>query len=152
MSQHDTNKDNRLAEFADQVLQGKTTQPASSSDLDLLRLEETILRLKQTLPTEAPDAIKTKQMLTRLKNRIKQEEEAASVPFWKKLFDFQSNPQVGIILMVAMMVILAIVSVPSLELSGSETITGTADNSSNLLVGGGLVGLLLLLYWVFRRK
>ncbi|MFN3492131.1 MAG: LPXTG cell wall anchor domain-containing protein [Anaerolineales bacterium] len=152
MSQHDNNKDNQLADFADQVLQGKMNQPASSSDLDLLRLEETILRLKQTLPTETPDAVKTKQMLTRLKARIKREEEAASAPFWKKLFNLQSNPQIGIILMVAMMLILAIVSVPSLELSASETITGTANNSSNLFIGGGVVGLLLLLYWIFRKK
>lgn len=152
MSQHDTNKDNRLAEFADQVLQGKTTQPASSSDLDLLHLEETILRLKHTLPSDAPDAAKTKQMLTRLKARLKREEEAASVPFWKKLLNFHSNPQIGMILIVAAMFILALVAVPSLEPSGGETLTGTADNSSNLLIGAAALAAAFVVYWIFRKK
>ncbi|MBL8100038.1 MAG: hypothetical protein JNK81_12700 [Anaerolineales bacterium] len=154
MSQHDINKDNQLADFTDKVLQGKMNQPASSSDLDLLRLEETILRLKHTLPTDdAPNAAKTKQMLVRLKARMKREEETAKIPFWKKLFDFQSNPQVGMILAVAMILIIAVITVPSLEPSGRNTITGTADSSTNiLLIGGGLVGLLLMVYWIFRRK
>lgn len=153
MSQHDTNKDNRLAEFADQVLQGKTTQPASSSDLDLLPLEETILRLKHTLPSDAPDAVKTKKMLTRLKARLKREEEASSVPFWKKLLNFHSNPQIGMILIVAAMFILALVAVPSLEPSGGgETLTGTADNSSNLLIGAAALVAAFVVYWIFRKK
>ncbi|MBL8091847.1 MAG: LPXTG cell wall anchor domain-containing protein [Anaerolineales bacterium] len=153
MSQHDINKDNQLAEFADKVLQGKMNQPASSSDLDLLRLEETILHLKQTLPTDSPDAAKTKQMLVRLKARMKREEETAEVPFWKKLFDFQSNPQVGMLLVIVAVLILAVITVPSLELGGSSNpTTGTANNNTNFLIGGGIVGVLLLVYWIFRRK
>jgi LPXTG-motif cell wall-anchored protein len=153
MSQHDTNQDNHLADFADQVLQGKINTPASSSDADMVRLEETILRLKNTLPNNAPDAAKTKQMLVRLKARIKREEETEKAPFWKTLFDFQSNPQVGMLIVIAAVFILAVITVPSLELGGSNnSVTGTADNNSNILIGGALVGMLLLVYWIFRRK
>ena len=153
MSQHDTNKDNQLADFADQVLQGKINTSASSSDADMVRLEETILRLKHTLPSDAPDAAKTKQMLVRLKARIKREEETEKIPFWKTLFDFQSNPQVGMLVVIAAVLILAVITVPSLELGGSSNpTTGTANNNANLLIGGGIVGVLLLVYWIFRRK
>lgn len=153
MSQHDTNKDNHLADFADQVLQGKINTSASSSDADMMRLEETILRLKNTLPSDAPDIAKSKQMLVRLKARIKREEETEKIPFWKKLFDFQSNPQVGMLVVIAAVLILAVITVPSLELGGSSNpTTGTANNNTNFLIGGGIVGVLLLVYWIFRRK
>lgn len=153
MSQQDINKDNQLADFADLALQGKTNQPASSSDADMLRLEETILYLKNTLPSNAPNVATTKQMLVRLKARIKREEGTVKIPFWKKLFDFQSNPQVGMILAVALILILAVVTVPSLEFGGgSNPTTGTADNNINVLIGGGLIGVLVLIYWIFRRK
>lgn len=153
MSQHDTNKDNHLADFADQVLQGKINTSASSSDADMVRLEETILRLKNTLPSNAPDIAKSKQMLVRLKARIKREEETEKIPFWKKLFDFQSNPQVGMLVVIAAVLILAVITVPSLELGGSSNpTTGTANNNTNFLIGGGIVGVLLLVYWIFRRK
>ncbi|HRJ75449.1 MAG TPA: LPXTG cell wall anchor domain-containing protein [Anaerolineales bacterium] len=154
MSQHDTNQDNHLADFADQVLQGKINTSASSSDADMVRLEETILRLKNTLPsTNAPDTAKTKQMLVRLKARMKREEETEKIPFWKKLFDFQSNPQVGMLVIIAAVLILAVITVPSLEFGGGNNpTTGTANNNANFLIGGGIVGLLLLVYWIFRRK
>jgi LPXTG-motif cell wall-anchored protein len=153
MSQHDTNQDNHLADFADQVLQGKINTSASSSDADMVRLEETILRLKNTLPSNAPDAAKTKQMLVRLKARMKREEETEKIPFLKKLFDFQANPQVGMLVIIAAVLILAVITVPSLEFGGgSNPTTGTANNNFNILIGGGVVGVLLLIYWIFRRK
>ena len=150
MSQLDHNKDNQLADFADKAMQGKLNNPASSSDAELVRLEETILRLKNTLPSNAPDAATSKQMLVRLKARIKRE-ESEKIPFWKKLFNFQSNPQVGMILAVAMILIIAVITVPSLELGGGA-VTGTASNTTNLLIGGGLIGILVLIYWISRRK
>lgn len=151
MSQQDTNKDNHLADFADKALQGKINHPASTSDAELVRLEEAILRLKNTLPSDAPDLATSKQMLVRLQARIKREEEVERIPFWKKLFDFQSNPQVGMILAVATILILAVITLPSLELGGN-TVTGTADNTTSIFIGGGLIVILLLVYWIFRRK
>lgn len=151
MSQHENNKDNQLADFADKALQGKLNLPASSSDAELVRLEETILRLKNTLPSDAPDSATSKQMLVRLKARMKREEEAEKIPVWKKLFDFQSNPQVSMMLAVAMILILTVITVSSLDTSGNSAI-GTANNTNNFLIGAGLILTLLLVYWVFRRK
>lgn len=143
---NDIDKDNHIADFVD----GKT---ASSPDPELVQLEETILRLKSTLPSDAPDIAKSKQMLVRLKARMKREEETKKIPFWKKLFNFQANPQVGMILAVAMILIIAIISVPSLEIGGSSNpVTGTANNSTSLLIGGGLIVMLLLVYWIFRKR
>ena len=147
MSQIDElNKDNQIADFTD----GKKT--ASSSDPELARLEETILRLKSNMPSNSvPDSATAKQMLVRLKARIKREEETPKESIWKKLFDFQSNPQVGMILAVATILILAVVTIPSLQ-SGDGTVTGAASNTTNFLIVGGLIGAILLVYWFARRK
>lgn len=139
------NKDNHIADFAE----GKTS--ASSTDPELIHLEETILSLKRNLPTSALDSATAKQMLVRLKARIKREEEMPKIPFWKKLFDFQANPQIGMILAVTAVLILAIVTVPSLQFGGG-TITGTASGTTNLLIIGGLITVILLTYWFSRRK
>lgn len=146
MSQIDElNKDNQIADFTD----GKRT--ASSSDLDLIQLEETILRLKKSMPSERIDSATSKQMLVRLKARIKREEEAPKVSIWKRLFEFQSNPQVGAILAVAMIIVLAVVSIPAIQ-AGNGAIIGTASNTNSLLVVGGLIGVMLVVYWFARRK
>ena len=140
----DINKDNQIADFAD----GKRT--ASSSDPEMVSLENTILSIKKNLPSEAPDSATTKQMLVRLKARIKREEEAPKVSIWKKLFDFQSNPQVGMILAVATILILAVVTIPSIQ--GNGIITGTASSTNSILVVGGVIVVILLGYWLARRK
>jgi hypothetical protein len=140
----DINKDNQIADFAD----GKRT--ASSSDPEMVSLENTILSIKKNLPSEAPDSATTKQMLVRLKARIKREEEAPKVSIWKKLFDFQSNPQVGMILAVATILILAVVTIPSIQ--GDGAIIGTASSTNSILVVGGVIVVILLGYWLVRRK
>jgi len=147
----DINKDNQIADFADKALQGKLNQTASTSDTDMIHLEETILRLKNNVPTKTLDSASSKQMLVRLKARIKREEEAPKVSIWKKLFDFQSNPQVGMILAVATILILAVVSIPSLQF-GEGTIAGTASNTNGILIAGVVLGLIFVVYWFTRRK
>lgn len=142
---NDIDKDNHIADFID----GKI---ASSSDPELVQLEETILRLKRGIPNKPIDSATSKQMLVRLKARMKREEESASIPFWKKLFDFQSNPQVGMLLTIATVLILAIVTIPSLQSGSGGTVTGTASNSNNIMLLGGFVLVILLVYWFSRKK
>lgn len=142
---NDIDKDNHIADFID----GKT---ASSSDPQLVQLEETILRLKHGLPNKTIDSATSKQMLVRLKARMKREEETASIPFWKKLFDFQSNPQVGMLIAISAVLILAIVTIPSLQTSGGGTVTGTANNSNPTLIIGGIILVILGIYLRLRRK
>lgn len=146
-------KDNELADFTDRLLAGGMDRNASSSDAELLGLEKTLLRLTDAFPSDPLDEAKTKQMLVRLKVRARREEEAqaAKPSFWKRLFDFQSNPQVGLIFAVAAVVVLVVISLPAFQGSGSA-VSGTASSGTNLFAVVGLIGVLLVIYWFSRRK
>jgi hypothetical protein len=156
----ETQKDDRLADFTDRLLGGETTPTASNSDEELLSLEKSLLRLTHALPPERLEEARVGQMLARLKARAKREEEeqAAKPSFWKRLFDFQSNPQVGLLIGVAAVVVLVLISLPEIPLAGSG-ITGTAgaepsviSTNTNLSVAAGLVLVILIIYWISRRK
>lgn len=153
MSQNELNehtKDNQLADFADQVLEGKMMRSASNADDEMLGLEETIVRLNSSLPSDSLNDAEVKQMLVRFKARVRREEQAARPSFWKRLFDFQANPQMGLILAVVVVVLLVLV-IPAFPL-GTSTVTGTASSSSGLWTALGLIGVLLFIYWFSRRK
>lgn len=153
MSQNELNehtKDNQLADFADQVLEGKMKRSASHADDDMLALEETILRLNSSLPSDSLNDAEVKQMLVRFKARVRREEQAARPSFWKRLFDFQANPQMGLILAVVVVVLLILV-IPAFPL-GTSTVTGTASSSGGLWTALGLISVLLFIYWFSRRK
>lgn len=147
-------KDNELADFTDRLLDGKIDRSASTSDEDLLRLERTILRLTDAFPKETLEEAQSKQMLVRLKARMRREEEekAANPSIWKRLFDLQSNPQMGLLFAVAAVVVLALVVFPSVQPPGSA-VTGTALSGAGLFTTAGLViGILVIFYWISRRK
>ncbi|MBI3167168.1 MAG: hypothetical protein HYZ22_01710 [Chloroflexi bacterium] len=148
-----TEKDNELADFADRMIKGRIAPPASASDEELFGLEKTLLRLNDTFPPVTLDDAKSKQMLVRLKARMRREEEeqAAKPSFWKRLFDLQSNPQVGLLIAAAAVVLLVIINLPSVDPSGNS-VTGTAFPGTNLFTALGLIGVLLIFYWISRRK
>lgn len=147
-----TKTDDELADFADRVLKGKADIPASTTDPELLSLEKTILRLNAAFPPESLEDAKAKQMLVRLKARMRREEEETAAPsFWRRLFDFQSNPQVGLILAAVAVVVIAIVSLPSLEQSAGPLTTGTAFSGSGFIAAGVLLALVVF-YWLSHRN
>jgi hypothetical protein len=155
---HRTNKtspnDQELADFTDRMMQGRIEPTASTSDEELLSLEKTILRLTDAFPPETLDDAKSKQMLVRLKARMRREEqEQASRPsFWKRLFDIQSNPQIGLLVAVVAVLVIAIISLPALKTPGSA-ISGTAFSGSGPFpVMAAVAGILFVLYWISRRK
>jgi hypothetical protein len=155
---HRTNKtspnDQELADFTDRMMQGRIEPTASTSDEELLSLEKTILRLTDAFPPETLDDAKAKQMLVRLKARMRREEqEQASRPsFWKRLFDIQSNPQIGLLVAVVAVLVIAIISLPALKTPGSA-ISGTAFSGSGPFpVMVAVAGILFVLYWISRRK
>jgi len=147
-------KDKELADFTDRVLQGRIERTASTSDEELLGLEGTILRLTDAFPPEPLDDAKAKQMLVRLKARVRREEEeqAAKPSLWKRLFDFQSNPQVALLITVAAVVMLAIIILPTVEQPSGSSISGTALSGTSFFTVAGLAGVLIVLYWISRRK
>jgi anti-sigma-K factor RskA len=146
-----SSQDDKLAEFTDQVLAGKADQTASAADNDLLRLEDTVLRLNRTFPPHSPDSAAVKQMLVRLKARIKREERAVRPSFWRRLIDSQSAPQVVMALAVVAVLVVAVITIPSSSSDGAP-LTGTALGGGNVLVAAGLIGILTLIYLFVRRK
>ena len=146
-------QDNELADFVDQLLDGKTP-PASTSDEELVGLEKTLLRLNDAFPPETLDEAKSKQMLARLKTRMRREEEekAAKPSFWSRLFDLQANPQVGLLIAAAVVVVFVIVSVPAVVQPSSSAVSGTASSGGSMYVGLGLLALLVVVYLVSRKK
>ena len=147
----DSQKDSQLADFADRVLDGKAAQSASNPDEELLSLERTILRLNDAFPPASPDNAAVKQMLVRLKARVRREEQTAKPSFWKQLFDFQSNPQAVMVLAAVAVLVLVVLGLPALQPPGSS-VSGTASINGSLVIGVGLAGVLLLIYFLSRRK
>jgi hypothetical protein len=144
-------QDDRLAEFVDQVTEGKMNQTESNVDDELLGLEKTILRLNQSLPPVSLDEATLKQMQVRLNVRIRREAQDAGQPSWKRWFSALARPQIGIAFATAALVILLIVFAPLFTASGSSTATAFAP-MNGLVVTGILVGGILVIYWIMRRK
>ncbi len=148
----DLQQDNRLADFADRVMEGKMKQSESNADDELLGLEQTLLRLNQSLPSVSLDDATVKQMQVRLNARIRRETQEAKQPFWTKWFSIQGRSQFGFgLAAVALLILLAVIS-PSLT-TGSSSTTGTAlTPMNNMFVIGLLVGGILVIFWFMRRK
>lgn len=143
--------DTRLADFTDRLLGGETAPAASVSDEELHRLEQTVLRLTHTFPPEPQMDARAKQMLVRFKGRVRREEAQTVKPsIWKRLFDFQSNPQNGLLFAAVMVLVVAVVALPFLQSPGSA-VTGSALTGGNFYIVAGLVLVLLIVYW-FSRK
>lgn len=151
-STEQNDKDNELADFTDRLLNGKADRSASNPDEELRGLEKTILRLSDAFPPRNLDDAAVKQMQVRFKARVRREEERESKPsFWKRFFDFQANPQVGLIFAVAAVLVLVVISLPSLGLTDPST-AGSAGSSATSWIAIGLAGVLLVVYWISRRK
>ncbi|MBL8063280.1 MAG: hypothetical protein JNK32_09695 [Anaerolineales bacterium] len=150
---NDLDLDNQLAEFTDQVMEGKMNQTASPQDGELSGLEETILRLNRSFPPAALDDASSKQMLVRLKARMRREEQVVKPSFWRRLFDIQANPQIGMMIAVVAVLVLAVVAAPMFTSTGGTSVSGTASSSASLPIAAGLVVILLMvLLWFGRKK
>ncbi len=146
-----TETDARLADFTDRLLGGETAPIASASDEDLLRLQQTVLRVTHAFPPKTQTDAMAKQMLVRFKARAKREEaQAVKSSIWKRLFDFQSNPQNALLFAAVMVLVVAVVALPFLQSPGSA-VAGAALTGGNFYIVAGLVLALLVVYW-FSRK
>jgi hypothetical protein len=143
--------DDQLADFADQVMQGKRTQPASIVTDDLFGLEETILHLNGTFAQTPLDESRVKQMHVRLKSRIRREEQNVKPSFWKKWFGRESTPQLALAFAVLAVLVVVFVSAPFLTPVDSSA-TGTASGSVSLIVAASLIGAIFVIYFGARRK
>jgi hypothetical protein len=152
-------QDEELSEFTDRVLKGTMKHTASDSDEEMHSLEETILRLHNSMPASSLEESKKKQMLVRLNARIRREKEIPQQSsFWNSLFNLESirsssRVQFAGAIGVIALIITAVVFSPGLIESGGATTIGTALSGSNgFILPAVLLGLIVLILWLKRRK
>jgi len=143
------NLDDRLAEFTDDLLEGRMKQTASTTDEDLLLLEDTVLRLSKTFPPISLNEARVKQMQVRLKNRIRRENQEAEQPFWKTWF---SHPQTRVFAGVVAILIMFLIASPYLASAGPSTTATALTPAHGTFIMLGVILVLVLVLWTRRRK
>lgn len=142
------NPDDLLADFADRVLDGKTSVLASPADGELRGLEETILRLNQALPRESPDEQTLRRLQADFKARARRA-GSSSKPVWQS----QQSRQ-RLILVFAAIAILAVIfiALPFLTIGNGSTqaTAGLQPGGAILLIAAGCI--IAFLIWQGRRK
>lgn len=149
-------QDEWLANFADQVLDGKVNDLSTlEADTDMRALADTILRLKAAFPVEAADAVSMKRVQARVMTHAREEQERKAR--WNKFVGTewftQRRPRLAMTVALAALV-LAVVTGPTLfSATGSNTTIGTAVNSSLGWILLTLVGVVLAVgLWLTRKK
>ncbi|HUI88280.1 MAG TPA: hypothetical protein VLX61_06100 [Anaerolineales bacterium] len=144
-------QDDVLADFTDHVLDGKPAVADSThSDEELRGLEETVLLLNQTFPSQAIDEKLVKRMQFDFKIRRQKIAVPARSVFWWSRQTLQRVVLAVVIIAIIISIFLVIPFFPS----GSGNIQGSAglhpQSIGLLVVLAGVV--LLLAIWLGRRK
>lgn len=144
--------DDRLADFTDQVLEGKLAQAEADLDEELLGLEKTILRLNRSFPPASLDQAAVKQMQVRFNARMRRESQEEKQPFWKKWFEPQLRPKFGMAF-AAVALSIALVVLSTSSTNAGPLITATAlTPTKSIYIAGILAGVILIFLWVKRPK
>jgi hypothetical protein len=140
--------DDRLADFTDRLMEGKTAVLASSADLELRKLEETAMLIDRSFPKDAVDEKVLRRMLNQHKLRVRRA-ESSSPPLWRS----QQSRTRSILIAAVIIVLLGIsIAVPFLA-SGNGNVEGTAGLQSQNTIPFIILGsVIFLLIWVGRRK
>ncbi len=138
--------DDSLADFADRVLAGKTSAPDSSSDTELRGLEETILRLQQTLPQGDPDEKTLRHLQANFRARVRKA-DSPTIPAWQFL-----RPRRNMALAFAAILAILVIALPFLPIDNGP-LPGTAGRQAqDILLLAGIACVAILLIWARRRK
>lgn len=159
----DSNKkfsqDEELSEFTDRVLKGQMKHTASASNEELRGLEETILRLHNNMPSSSLEESTKKQMLVRLNARIRREKELPQKrSLWASLFNMEwmRSPSrlqfAGAIGVIALIITAVVYSSGLMETDGATTIGTALSGSNSFILPIVLLGLIVLILWLKRRK
>ena len=140
--------DDRLADFTDRLLEGKTAVLASSADLELRNLEETAMLIDRSFPKDAVDEKVLRRMLNQHKLRVRRA-GSPSPPLWRS----QHSRTRPILIAAAIILLLGIfIGLPFLA-SGNVNVEGAAglqpQNTIPFIILGSVI---FLLIWVGRRK
>jgi hypothetical protein len=144
-------QDEKLADFTDRILNDQAKEIESNVDKELHDLEETVLHLKSTLPSASLDEATAKQMLVRLKARIRRESSQARQPFLKKWFGTRRTQFALAAAAVALLILIGIVT-PWLSTAGSSTTATALTSTQSFVIGIALSGVILYIFWSVRRK
>ena len=146
-NQTDPMPDDLLADFTDRVLDGKASVPASPAEDELRGLEETVLRLKRTLPQEAPDEKTLRRMQAKFKARV-QKADSPTMPIWQ----FMRPRQRLVLTFAAVALVALLIAFPFLPFT-NEPVQGTAGiQAERMILLVSIVCVVVLLLWARRRK
>lgn len=149
-------QDDWLANFADQVLDGKITDLSTISiDPEMRTLAETVLQLKTAFPPLATDAASAKRVQERVMAHARDEEKRRER--WNKYngteWFTQRRPRLAIAAVLTVLV-LAVVTGPALFSGDGGSVAGSAGTNESLgwilwiLLGVLAVGA----FWLTRKK
>ncbi len=138
--------DDLLADFTDRVLD-EETPVASSTDAELRGLEETVLRLKRSLPQKALDEKILRHLQVNFKTRIRKV-DSPLISTWQFL-----RPRQRLVLAFASVALVALlIAFPFLPFN-SGSIEGTAGiQAQGVILVVGIVCVVALLVWARRHK
>jgi hypothetical protein len=124
-------QDDWLADFADQVMEGRIKDISTvSADPEMRLLAETVLRLKSAFPAQATDAASARRVQDRVMAQARDQQKQRDR--WNKFsgseWFTQRRPRLAIAAMLTVLV-LAVVAGPAL-FEGGGPISGAAGTSS----------------------
>ncbi len=148
------NRDEWLASFADQILNGEGASPTlDGSDPEMRALADTLLRLKNAMPNTELDPASVKRMRSQVLARWRAEKQAG--PWWSNLFRLgwqsQARRQQTILAFAAVAIIAILIIASPFLTSGSGGTSATAGNAT-LFEWIALGVAILVAVWLLRRK
>ncbi|GEM_PF-3547111 len=151
-----TTQDAWLADFTDQILNGKTDSlPADGPDPETRTLADTLLRLKRAFPEQELDSASVKRMQARVMEKWREEQEKS--PRWAEIFRLDwltpsRRQQFGMAFAVLAIAGLAIITAPLL-FANSGLLPGSAGSETNSTFLWIVLGIAAIsIVWLFRRK
>jgi len=149
-------QDDWLADFADQVLDGKITDLSTISiDPEMRTLAETVLQLKTAFPSLATDAASAKRVQERVMAQARDQQQQRDR--WNKFsgseWFTQRRPRLAIAAVLTVLV-LAVVTGPALFSGNGGSVAGTAGTNESLSwILWILLGVLAAgAFWLTRKK
>ena len=150
-----TSQDEWLADFADQVLNGKVNDLSSLSiDPEMRVLAETVLQLKTAFPAQATDAASARRVQDRVMAQARDQQQQKDR--WNKFsgseWFTQRRPRLAIAAVLTVLV-LAVVTGPALLNDGGSMSGSAGTNASFGWVLWILLGVLVAgAFWLTRKK
>lgn len=107
-------QEDRLAEFADQALANRLSQPADQeADPELTELEKTVLRLNAAVRAEQPDPAMKQRVKRKVKIAWQDSRQQSAQPSWlEQLRQAFSRPVVQWALVAAVLLLLITINLP----------------------------------------